>query len=40
MCGPGGNKNGPLVSESCTVCHGPGRFSDVANVHNITTVEN
>ena len=34
-CGPGGNKNGPLVNESCTVCHGPGRFSDVADVHSI-----
>jgi OmcA/MtrC family decaheme c-type cytochrome len=35
MCGPGGNKNGPLINESCTVCHGQGRTADVANVHSI-----
>lgn len=34
-CGPGGNKNGPQVLESCTVCHGPGRSSDVADAHGL-----
>ena len=35
VCGPGGNKNGPLIRESCSVCHGAGRNSDVAIVHSI-----
>ena len=35
FCGPGGDKTGPLVLESCTVCHGPGRTSDVADVHRL-----
>ena len=35
FCGPGGDKTGALVLESCTVCHGPGRFSDVADAHGL-----
>jgi OmcA/MtrC family decaheme c-type cytochrome len=35
FCGPGGDKTGANVVESCTVCHGEGRTSDVATVHGI-----
>jgi len=35
FCGPGGNKNGAPVTESCNVCHGPGRVADVATVHQL-----
>ncbi len=35
FCGPGGNKTGANVAESCTVCHAEGRTSDVATVHSI-----
>ncbi len=35
FCGPGGDKSGSLVRESCAVCHGPGRSSDTAVVHGI-----
>ena len=35
FCGPGGNKSGALVQESCTVCHGPGRFADTADAHSL-----
>ncbi len=35
FCGPGGNKSGRLVLESCSVCHGPGRISDLALVHGL-----
>jgi OmcA/MtrC family decaheme c-type cytochrome len=35
FCGSGGDKNGLLVQESCTVCHGPGRIADVAVTHSI-----
>ncbi len=35
FCGPGGDKNGELISESCGNCHGPGRRSDVAVVHGL-----
>ena len=34
-CGPGGDKTGALVVESCGVCHGPGRNADVANAHRL-----
>ena len=35
FCGPGGNKTGALVLESCTVCHDDGRSADVARAHNL-----
>jgi OmcA/MtrC family decaheme c-type cytochrome len=35
FCGPGGNKSGRLVQESCTVCHGPGRISDTGTAHGL-----
>ena len=35
FCGPGGDKTGPLATESCTVCHGPGRGADVGQAHAI-----
>jgi OmcA/MtrC family decaheme c-type cytochrome len=34
-CGPTGDKSGALVNEPCAVCHGPGRTSDVKNVHGL-----
>ncbi len=35
FCGAGGDKSGRLVLESCSVCHGPGRISDLATVHGL-----
>jgi OmcA/MtrC family decaheme c-type cytochrome len=35
FCGPGGDKTGELISESCGNCHGSGRRSDVAVVHSL-----
>ena len=35
FCGVGGNKNGAVVEEGCTVCHGPGKTADVAVSHGI-----
>ena len=35
FCGPGGDKTGFPVLESCTICHGPGRNSDVGVVHGL-----
>jgi OmcA/MtrC family decaheme c-type cytochrome len=35
FCGPGGNKTGAIVQESCTVCHDPGRTADVAVMHSL-----
>ncbi len=35
FCGPGGDKSGFPVLESCTVCHGEGRSSDVGVVHGL-----
>jgi hypothetical protein len=35
MCGPGGDKSGRLVIESCQVCHAPGRIADVAIAHGL-----
>lgn len=35
FCGPGGDKSGVLINESCAGCHGPGRWSDVAVVHGL-----
>ena len=34
-CGPGGDKTGTLLEESCSVCHGPGRVSDTADAHGL-----
>lgn len=34
-CGPGGDKSGAIVQESCTVCHDAGRSADVAVMHNL-----
>ncbi len=36
VCGPGGDKTGALVLESCSVCHGVGRSIDTARVHKLT----
>ena len=35
VCGPGGDKTGAPVLETCSVCHGPGRSSDVAAAHGV-----
>jgi OmcA/MtrC family decaheme c-type cytochrome len=35
FCGPGGDKSGAPVLESCGVCHGSGRSADVAEAHHI-----
>jgi len=35
FCGPGGNKTGAIIQESCTVCHDPGRTADVAVMHSL-----
>jgi OmcA/MtrC family decaheme c-type cytochrome len=35
FCGPGGDKNGALIVETCADCHGAGKFSDVALVHEL-----
>lgn len=35
FCGPGGDMSGAIVQESCTVCHAPGRTSDVAVMHKL-----
>ncbi len=35
FCGAGGDKTGALVTESCSVCHGPGRSADTAQAHRL-----
>ncbi len=35
ICGPGGDKSGVIVLESCTTCHSSGRSADVAVAHNL-----
>jgi len=30
-----GGTPGPTISETCTICHGPGRIADVAAVHEV-----
>jgi len=38
-CGPGGDKTGMVIAESCSVCHGPGRIADVAVSHALRVAE-
>jgi OmcA/MtrC family decaheme c-type cytochrome len=35
VCGPGGDKTGALVLETCSVCHGPGNSADVGVAHGL-----